>query len=39
MQLSMLIKKYNLIITMDADGTHDPKYFKQMIKKLIQMTM
>ena len=26
-------KKYNLIITMDADGTHDPKYFKQMIKK------
>ena len=26
-------KKYDLIITMDADGTHDPKYFKQMIKK------
>ena len=26
-------KKNNLIITMDADGTHDPKYFKQMIKK------
>jgi len=26
-------KKYNLIITMDADGTHDPKYFKQMISK------
>ena len=24
-------KKYNLIITMDGDGTHDPKYFKQMI--------
>ena len=24
---------YNLIITMDADGTHDPKYFKSMIKK------
>ena len=23
--------KYDLIITMDADGTHDPKYFKQMI--------
>lgn len=23
--------KYNLIITMDADGTHDPKYFKKMI--------
>ncbi len=26
-------KKYSLIITMDADGTHDPKYFKSMIKK------
>ena len=26
-------KKYNLIITMDADGPQDPKYFKQMIKK------
>ena len=26
-------KKYNLIITMDADGTHDPKYFKKMISK------
>ena len=24
-------KKYDLIITMDADGTHDPKYLKQMI--------
>ena len=24
-------KKYDLIITMDADGTHDPKYFKKMI--------
>ena len=24
-------KKYDLIITMDGDGTHDPKYFKQMI--------
>ena len=24
---------YNLIITMDADGTHDPKYFDAMIKK------
>ena len=23
--------KYDLIITMDADGTHDPKYFKKMI--------
>lgn len=26
-------KKYDLIITMDADGTHDPKYLKQMIYK------
>ena len=26
-------KKYDLVITMDADGTHDPKYFKSMIKK------
>jgi len=26
-------KKYDLIITMDADGTHDPKYLKQMISK------
>ena len=24
-------KNYDLIITMDGDGTHDPKYFKQMI--------
>ena len=24
-------KKYDLIITMDADGTHDPKYLKKMI--------
>lgn len=24
-------KKYDLVITMDADGTHDPKYFKKMI--------
>ncbi len=24
-------KKYDLLITMDADGTHDPKYFKKMI--------
>ena len=24
-------KKYDLIITMDADGTHDPKYFNNMI--------
>ena len=24
-------KKYDLLITMDADGTHDPKYFKNMI--------
>tara|TARA_Y100000996_G_scaffold406687_1_gene383349 strand:- start:983 stop:1681 length:699 start_codon:yes stop_codon:yes gene_type:complete len=26
-------KKYDLLITMDADGTHDPKYFKSIIKK------
>jgi len=24
-------QKYDLLITMDADGTHDPKYFKKMI--------
>ena len=24
-------KKYDLVITMDADGTHNPKYFKKMI--------
>jgi len=24
-------KKYDLLITMDADGTHDPKYFKKMM--------
>lgn len=27
-------KKYKTIITMDGDGTHDPKYLKGMIKKL-----
>ena len=27
-------KKYKIIITMDADGTHDPKYMKFMIQKL-----
>jgi dolichol-phosphate mannosyltransferase len=26
-------KKYDLIITMDADGTHDPKYLGQLILK------
>ena len=26
-------KRYDLIITMDADGTHDPKYLKEMITK------
>jgi dolichol-phosphate mannosyltransferase len=26
-------KRYDLIITMDADGTHDPKYFSKMISK------
>tara|TARA_B100000989_G_scaffold136173_1_gene101186 strand:+ start:174 stop:869 length:696 start_codon:yes stop_codon:yes gene_type:complete len=25
-------KKYDLIITMDCDGTHDPKYFKKMVR-------
>jgi dolichol-phosphate mannosyltransferase len=24
---------YDLIITMDCDGTHDPKYFRELIKK------
>lgn len=27
-------RKYKIIITMDGDGTHDPKYLKNMIKKL-----
>ena len=27
-------KKYRIIVTMDADGTHDPKYMKFMIQKL-----
>ena len=27
-------KKYQTLITMDADGTHDPKYIKLLIKKL-----
>jgi len=27
-------KKYKIIVTMDADGTHDPKYMKFMIQKL-----
>ena len=27
-------KNYKTIITMDADGTHDPKYFKFMIEQL-----
>ena len=26
-------KKYNIIITMDCDGTHDPKYLKNLIHK------
>ena len=26
-------KKYELIITMDCDGTHDPKYLKSLIQK------
>lgn len=25
-------KKYNFIITMDCDGTHDPKYLKKIVK-------
>ena len=28
-------KNYKTIITMDADGTHDPKYLKLLIEKLI----
>lgn len=27
-------KKYLILITMDADGTHDPKYMSQMLKKI-----
>jgi len=27
-------KKYNIVITMDGDGTHDPKHLKKMVKKL-----
>ena len=27
-------KKYKIIITMDADGTHDPKYLQYLIEKL-----
>ena len=27
-------KNYKTIITMDADGTHDPKYIKFLIKEL-----
>ena len=26
-------KKYKYVITMDADGTHDPKYLKSLIQK------
>ena len=26
------VKKYDLIITMDSDGTHDPKYFNKLIR-------
>tara|TARA_B110000503_G_C7147178_1_gene413545 strand:- start:1534 stop:2253 length:720 start_codon:yes stop_codon:yes gene_type:complete len=27
-------KKYDFLCTLDADGTHDPKYFFQMLKKI-----
>ena len=30
---SVFEKKYDLIITMDCDGTHDPKYLKSLIQK------
>ena len=26
-------KNFNLIVTMDGDGTHDPKYINKLIKK------
>lgn len=29
-------KKYDLIITMDSDGTHNPTYIKTMIKKIMK---
>ena len=32
--LSSYKKKYDLIITMDSDGTHDPIYIKKMIKNI-----
>jgi len=32
-------RKYGIIVTLDADGTHDPKYIKQMIKKLKHHSM
>ena len=32
--LSSYKKKYDLIITMDSDGTHDPIYIKKMIKNM-----
>ena len=32
-------KKYNTILTMDADGTHDPKYIKSMIEGLKNFDM
>jgi dolichol-phosphate mannosyltransferase len=27
-------KKYKILVTMDADGTHDPKFIKYMLKKI-----
>ena len=32
-------KSYKIIITMDADGTHDPKYIKFLIEKLKNFDM
>ena len=32
-------KRYSVLVTMDADGTHDPKYIKLLIKKLKDHSM
>ena len=32
-------RRYSVLVTMDADGTHDPKYIKLLIKKLKNHSM
>ena len=32
-------RRYSVLVTMDADGTHDPKYIKLLIKKLKDHSM